>query len=95
MVMTTVSLEKAKEQLDQLIERARAGEEIVITGGSKPDVRLQVVADKTRMVESVQLRERRVRSFGMLKGKMAAPPDAAFFDPLPDGELKLWWGEDA
>jgi antitoxin (DNA-binding transcriptional repressor) of toxin-antitoxin stability system len=93
--MTTVTIEKAKEQLDQLIARARAGEEIVIAGGSEPGVRLQVVVRESDADVVAEQRGRRSRGFGLLKGKMETPPDSAFFDPLPDDELKLWWGEDA
>ncbi len=28
--------------------------------------------------------------FGMLKEKMPPLPDEFFFDPLPEGELRLW-----
>ncbi len=33
------------------------------------------------------------RRFGALKGKFSLP-DEFFFDPLPEGELKLWEGGD-
>jgi len=35
---------------------------------------------------------KRVRGFGLL-AHLPAVPDAAFFDPLPEGELQAWEGE--
>jgi prevent-host-death family protein len=77
-----VTIRRAKAQLSKLIERAEAGEEIVIARGGRPAVKLTPIGKRATR-----------RRFGALKGKLGLP-DALFFDPLPDGELKLWEGGD-
>ncbi|HET7464373.1 MAG TPA: type II toxin-antitoxin system prevent-host-death family antitoxin [Longimicrobium sp.] len=72
-----VNVHAAKTQLSKLIERAIAGEEIVIARGSEPVVKL-VALEKT---------EPR-RQFGALKGELVVPDE--FFEPLPDDELAAW-----
>jgi prevent-host-death family protein len=75
--MTTITIHQAKTQLSQLIARAEAGEEIVIARGREPVVRL------------VPLKAKRRFAFGILKGELNVP-DAFFFDPLPEEELRSW-----
>ena len=70
-----VNMYDAKAQLSRLIDRAAAGEDILIARAGKPIVRLVPVEDSLP------------RQPGMLKGP--AIPDA-FFDPLPEDELKDW-----
>ncbi len=70
-----VNLYDAKTQLSRLIDRATAGEEILIGRSGKPLVRLVPVEDALP------------REPGLLKGLVI--PDA-FFDPLPDDELTEW-----
>jgi len=43
--METITIHKAKTQLSRLIEKAAAGESIVIARGSKPVVRLVAIED--------------------------------------------------
>jgi prevent-host-death family protein len=75
--MPTVTIHQAKTNLSRLIERASAGEEIIIARGSKPVARLVPVgAVKGK------------RQPGSLKGKLEIGPE--FFDPLPEDELKGW-----
>lgn len=83
MATVTVTIHQAKTQLSKLIARAQAGEEIVIARGKNPVVRLAPLATKPHG-----------RVFGAMKGKWPDLPDAFFFDPLPEDELKLWEGED-
>ena len=80
--MAVVTIHEAKTTLSKLIARAEAGEEIVIARGKDPVVRLQPVVNVKRRPQ-----------FGTLKGKLHIP-DAFFFDPLPEDELKLWEGGD-
>lgn len=80
--MATVTIHEAKTQLSKLIARAEAGEEIVIARGKDPVVRLTPVP-----------RPKRRPKAGFLKGKVDIP-DAFFFDPLPEEELRLWEGDD-
>jgi prevent-host-death family protein len=79
--MATVTIHEAKTQLSKLIARAEAGEEIVIARGKEPVVRLAPVAARPHR-----------RVFGAMKGKWPKIPDAFFFDPLPEDELRLWEG---
>ena len=69
--MSTVTIHQAKTNLSKLIERASAGEEIIIARGSKPVARL---------VPLQEMKGRRRRP-GSWKGKFTIAPD--FFDPLP------------
>lgn len=75
--MKPVPIHKAKTDLSRLIERAQAGEEVIIARGREPVVRLVPV-------------ERTVpeRKFGALEGKLVV--DDAFFEPLPEHELASW-----
>lgn len=70
-----VNIYDAKTQLSRLIDRATAGEEIVIGRAGKPLVRL------------VPVEPAGPRQPGLLKG--LAVPDA-LFDPLPEDELRHW-----
>ena len=80
--MTTITIDKAEKDLAALIKRARQGEDIVITDGDEPGVKLApVVADKPSR-----------RGFGSLKGQIRVA-DEDLFGPLPEDELKLWQGE--
>jgi prevent-host-death family protein len=80
--MTIVTVHQAKTQLSNLIARAEAGEEIIIARGHEPAVKLTPVGKKAPK-----------REFGLMKGVYHLP-DAFFFDPLPEDELKLYEGTD-
>lgn len=80
--MTTITIHAAKTHLSKLIERAEAGEEVIIARRNKPVVRLvPIEAPKPK------------RQFGAMKGKVWVGPE--FFEPLPDEELRLWEGDAA
>jgi prevent-host-death family protein len=70
-----VNLYDAKAQLSRLIDRAMAGEDIVIARAGKPLVHL-------KPVDSMRPREP-----GLLKGLVV--PDA-LFDSLPEDEQGMW-----
>lgn len=76
--MTKVSIHAAKTNLSRLIEKACAGEEVIIARGDKPVVRLVPVGE-----------DKPQRRRGALKGLIPPVPDS-FFDPLPDEELDAW-----
>jgi antitoxin (DNA-binding transcriptional repressor) of toxin-antitoxin stability system len=78
--MSTVTIHVAKTHLSRLIERAAAGEEIVILRGKIPVARLTAI-------QSQQSKRR----FGAYRGEFEVP--ASFFDPLPEEELKAFEGE--
>lgn len=71
------SIHDAKTNLSRLIERACAGEEIVIARGSVPVVKLVPIESRDPQ-----------RQFGAMKGR--ARTTAAFFEPLPEEELDAW-----
>ena len=83
--MPTYTVHAAKTNLSKLIERAEAGEEIVIARGKKPVVRLIPVGVPAHVL--------RRRAFGVLEGKLKLP-DSFFFEALPEDELKLWDGRE-
>ena len=83
--MTTVTIREAEDQLEDLIARAEAGVDVLILREGQPVAKLTPLARADRSVAN-----RRV--FGSLKGKFPMPPDAFFFDPLPEDELRAWEG---
>jgi prevent-host-death family protein len=82
--MTTVTIHEAKTNLSKLLKLVEAGEEVVIARGEKP------VAKLTH-IEAAKAKPRNLGygSFAELNGKI---PNSAFFDPLPEEDLKLWEG---
>ena len=55
--MTEVTVHAAKTNLSKLIERARAGEEIVIRRGTEPVARLVAIHPQVPAVASVRSRD--------------------------------------
>jgi prevent-host-death family protein len=74
------TMHEAKTQLSKLVERALAGEEVVLTRGKNrtPAVKLVPVKPPTM----------RERPIGLFKGQIDIGPE--FFEPLPEEELALW-----
>jgi len=72
--METVNIYDAKTRLSQLVDKAAAGEDVVVSRNGKPLVRI------TRLQEP----KRRIK-FGLLKGRLTVP--AGFDAPLPDDVL--------
>jgi prevent-host-death family protein len=70
-----VNVHEAKTHLSRLLDRAHAGEEIILSKAGKPYARLVPLAPEP---------ERRP---GQLAG-LKVP--ASFFEPLPDDELDAW-----
>ena len=77
--MPTFTVHQAKTNLSKLIEKAEAGEEVVIARGDKPAVRLVPVAKAYPK-----------RKPGAYKGEFTVPD--SFFDDLPEEELAAWEG---
>jgi antitoxin (DNA-binding transcriptional repressor) of toxin-antitoxin stability system len=71
------SIHAAKTNLSRLIERACAGEDVVIARGDTPIVRL-VPIDRKPVG----------RRFGAMRGR--ARVSSAFFEPLTENELNAW-----
>jgi len=74
---TTVNVHDAKTHFSRLLERAHAGEEIVLAKAGKPYARLMPLAQPAPH-----------RQPGRLAGRLAP----SFFDPLPAEELDAWEG---
>jgi prevent-host-death family protein len=77
--MVRYPVHAAKTHLSRLIEQALAGEEVVISRGAVPVVRLVPVEPPPR--------ERRPGSW---RGRLVVGPE--FFEPLPDDVLDDWEG---
>ena len=80
--MATYNLYDARNALSELVDRALKGEEVVIARRNQPAVRLVPVNEP----------EKPKRQFGRYK-HMGRVTDA-FFEPLPEEELRLWEGGD-
>lgn len=80
-MVQSINLYDAKTQLSQLVDRAAAGEEIVIAKAGRPMARL--IPFKSRTAPRVP---------GALKGQIVIAPD--FDAPLPDELARAFRGED-
>ena len=80
--MTTITLEKAQQDLPALIKRVLAGEDIVI-GTQDAAVRLSPVTTAQSRQEAEPVRMS-YRGRGALKGQLVVGPE--FFEPLSDEE---------
>jgi prevent-host-death family protein len=75
--VAVVTVHAAKTNLAKLIEKAEAGEEVIIARGKRPVARFVPIAEPKPK-----------RRFGAMRGKVWVGPE--FFEPLPEDELKLW-----
>jgi prevent-host-death family protein len=80
--MVSATIFEAKTRLSELVKKARAGETVIITSGrdKAPVARLEAIPT---------IKKKRL-------GALETPGfqlGEAFFDPLPDEELRLWNGE--
>ena len=76
--MPVVNVHEAKTQLSRLLAQVEAGEEVVIARRGAPVARL------------VACKPRGKRQPDVLKDKITITD--AFFEPLPEEELKRWEG---
>ena len=72
--METVNIHEAKTSFSRLVDRAHAGEEIIVAKAGKPWARL------------VPLVEQEARR----PGRYGEEVPETFFEPLPDEELDAW-----
>jgi prevent-host-death family protein len=76
--MEHFNVHQAKTHLSRLLERAHAGEEIVISKNGQPYARLMPLAANAR------------RELGFMAGQFEVGPE--FFEPLAEDELRSWEG---
>lgn len=69
--METVNIYEAKTRLSQLVDRAAAGDDVVVSRNGRPLVRITRLSPSKRPIR-----------FGVLEGKIRISPD--FDAPLPD-----------
>jgi len=74
------TMHEAKTQLSKLVERALAGEEVVLTRGRNRTPAVKLVPVKTA--------SKHQRPIGLFKGQIDIGPE--FFEQLPEEELALW-----
>lgn len=80
----TVNMHEAKTHLSKLVERALAGEDIIVAKAGKPCIRLVPIAADALPP----------RVPGRLKGQLADIPDALWFAPFySDDELDRFEGD--
>ena len=70
-----INVHEAKTHLSKLLERAHAGQEIILSKAGKPYARLMPLAQAPGR-----------RQPGRLTGRV----DDEFFEPLPEDELRAW-----
>ena len=78
-----VNVHEAKTHFSKLLERAHAGEEIVLAKAGKPYAKLVPIDAQPK---------RAPRKPGRMKA-LRDIPDSVWFDPLPDDELDAWEGK--
>lgn len=74
-----VNVHDAKTHFSRLLERARAGEEIVLAKAGRPYARLMPLAPTAPQ-----------RLPGRLKNRLGAGVVDAMLEPLPEDELTAW-----
>ena len=77
--MDSVNIYDAKTRLSQLVDKAAAGEDVIVSRNGKPLVRITALTSR-----KIPIR------FGLLKGKLRIPSD--FDAPLPDDVLARFTG---
>jgi prevent-host-death family protein len=77
--METINIYQAKTQLSQLVDRAAAGVDVVVSRNGKPLVRITQLENPRRAIK-----------FGVLKGKIKLAAD--FDAPLSDAVLAAFEG---
>jgi len=80
--MQTVNVHAAKTHFSRLVDRAAAGEEIIIAKGGKPIAKLVPLTSR---------HDRPKRRLGALAGVAVVPPD--FDAPLPDHVIGTFEGQ--
>lgn len=74
--MTVVNVHEAKTHFSRLLDRAHAGEEIIVAKDGKPFARLVPLVDPPERIP----------------GRWPEHIPDSFWDPLPESELDAWEG---
>jgi prevent-host-death family protein len=74
-VATVVNVHEAKTHFSKLLERAHAGEEIIVAKAGRPYARLVPLAAEPG---------------GRRPGRLPGRVGDEFFEPLPEDELRSW-----
>lgn len=78
-----INVHDAKTHFSKLLDRAHAGEEIVLAKAGRPYAKL---------VPYEAVANPQPRRPGQFKDIVPDLPDSFFFDPLPEEELRHWEG---
>lgn len=81
--MITATIFEAKTKLSELVKKAQKGETVIITSGR----------DKTPVAKLEAIQPVKKKRLGVLETPGFVLTDA-FWEPLPEEELRLWEGED-
>lgn len=88
------TMHQAKSQLSRLVERAMAGEKVILKHGRarRPVARLVPIdsGTPTGEIRALPVFKSGKRPIGIYKGQFDIGPE--FFEPPPDEELALWEG---
>ncbi|MBS0445286.1 MAG: type II toxin-antitoxin system Phd/YefM family antitoxin [Proteobacteria bacterium] len=77
--METVNIYEAKTHLSRLVDKAAAGDDVIVSRHGKPLARITRLAEPRRSI-----------TFGLLKGKVKVPSD--FDAPLPAAVIASFEG---
>lgn len=77
--MIKLSIEEAATRLSSYLDQVEAGETLIICREEKPIAKVRPIKRRPKK-----------RVFGLNDGFGVSP---AFFEPLPEDELRLWNGE--
>jgi prevent-host-death family protein len=80
-----INVHDAKTHLSRLLDRAHAGEEIILAKAGKPYARLVPIADEKPPLPP--------RKPGRLKHLVKDVPTDIWFEPMSDEELDAWEGK--
>ncbi|MBK1618352.1 MULTISPECIES: type II toxin-antitoxin system Phd/YefM family antitoxin [Chromatiaceae] len=75
---TIVNVHEAKTHFSKLLEQAHRGQEIIVAKAGKPYARLLPLANAAPQRQP---------------GRLAGRVDDAFFEPLPEEEIRAWEAE--
>ena len=81
--MVTATMFEAKTNLSELVKKAQAGETVILTSGR----------NKTPVAKLEAIHPVKKKRLGVMETPGFVLTDA-FWEPLPDEELRLWNGED-